>query len=608
MREIWADSFVEEANISRTIWMLRSALGHDENGQQYIETIPKHGYRFLANVVEISPAGPVNQNGATALVQNLEAETVKTNENYRVHAQTVVKPATTTTNQSVAPQTKKYRTILAVTLFPLLSAIIALSFYYSQKKNSPVRTPEIKSLAVLPIKNMSGDQAQDYLVDGMTAGLIANLSRIGNLRVIASKSVMAYKGSSRTLAEIASDLNVDAIVQGGFRADGDHFQIDLELVDGRTENKLWSHKIERSSGEVLNIQRDIADAIRSRLHIDAHPPATYLQNVNPEAYNLYQHGRYQLQEETKENALKAIAFQQQAVNLDPNFALAYTELARAYNIYTYFYEPKAKKSYENAFVAVETALNKDPDLGDAHFVRGLLLWTHAKGFPHEQVIAEYKRALELNPNLDEAHHQLGIVYHHIGLFDKALAEYQLALAINPANNIVRVRFGAVTALQHKYEEALSIMNTLPPDFIGVRFHKAWVLVHLNRLDQATAFVEQTLKSYPKDEGGMMASIQALIAAQLGDERKAEEKIRRTVEVGSGFGDFHHSAYDIAEAYAILKKPDKAMKWLESAANDGLPCYPAFDADPFLENLRQDPRFIEFMVKQKEIWETRMRTL
>jgi len=203
------------------------------------------------------------------------------------------------------------------------------------------------------------------------------------------------------------------------------------------------------------------------------------KNISQEAYELYLRGRYHLRRETEDSVREAIALQEKATQLSPGFALAYTELARAYHLNAYYYTPDEKHWDEKAWVACEWAMTLDPRLAEAHFVRGLLLWTHANGFPHEQVIDEYRRALELDPNLDEAHHQIGLVLHHVGLLDQALDHYQRALEINPTNNIVRARFAVVQQFKHQYSEALRMFDTLPSDMTpGLYILRGMALCHL----------------------------------------------------------------------------------------------------------------------------------
>ncbi len=270
----------------------------------------------------------------------------------------------------------------------------------------------------------------------------------------------------------------------------------------------------------------------------------------------------------------------------------------------FLFTPDEKQWEEKAFVAVEKALFLEPDLAEAHLARGRLLWTPANHFPHDKVIQEYRRALALNPNLDEAQNQLALVYEHIGLFDEALHELEKAVAINPSNTLARYHVGETLLFQCKYEQALTLFHDLPrevnPALVG--YQEPIALLHLGRTQDAAAMLEQSLKDYPEDSGGLFTGAQALIAALAGDENTAKRKIRSAVEKGKGFGHFHHTAYNIACTYSLMNKSDQAVKWLQAAADDGFRCYPLFEGDPFLDLLRKDSRFTTLMMRLKEQWE------
>jgi len=268
------------------------------------------------------------------------------------------------------------------------------------------------------------------------------------------------------------------------------------------------------------------------------------------------------------------------------------------------FAPGDKKVEEKAFIEVEKALALDPDSADTYLARGRLLWTPANRFPHDRAIKEYRKALELNPNLDEARNQLALVYCHIGAFAEALNQSQLALTTNPNNNLALFRSGQTLNFQGKYEEALSVLRAIPQDanpaLVGHQI--AWALFNLNRKEEASATLEQLLKDHPEDTGGVFTSIQAVLAASIGQNGVAESKIKSAIEKGKGFGHFHHTAYHIACAYAVMNKPEQAIKWLEAAADDGFPCYPLFETDSNLNNVRQDPRFVSLLSKLKQKWE------
>jgi serine/threonine protein kinase/Tfp pilus assembly protein PilF len=341
-------------------------------------------------------------------------------------------------------------------------------------------------------------------------------------------------------------------------------------------------------------------------------PASGAMSTNPVAYDAYMRGKVNVSSENPDNNEAAIKLFEQSVAKDPNFAAAYAELARAYNIKARYFAPVAdkKKLNEEAEIDVEKALALDPRLAEGHFARGLILWTPYKRFPHEQAIESYRRALELNPNLDEAHHQLGFVYLHIGMLDKAWVEIQRALAINPGNTLARYRLGVIDMCRAQYEEAFQIFNSTPleknPSLLA--FYTANALFRLGRNEEASAMIERFFKEYPHDEGGAVTSVKAMMLAKAGKKSEAEAAIQHAIEIGRGYAHFHHTSYNIASAYALMNQPEPALKWLEVTADEGFPCYPLFKSDANLDNLRKDPRFVSFMAKQKQQWEHYSATL
>ncbi|MDX6530381.1 MAG: eukaryotic-like serine/threonine-protein kinase [Blastocatellia bacterium] len=333
---------------------------------------------------------------------------------------------------------------------------------------------------------------------------------------------------------------------------------------------------------------------------------------NSPAYDSYLRGKINVKSENRDDIENAIRLLKQAIAADSDFAPAYSELARAYNIKAFYFAPEAEKKQlnEDAAVAVEKALALDPNLAEAHFSRGLILWTHENHFPHEQAIQAYRRAVELDPNLDEAHLQLGVVYFHTGLLDKGQSELEKALAINPGNTLARTRLGVIDLYRGKYEDAYRVFSGTPlksnPSLLI--YQTATALFRLDRIEEANDLIDKFLKDYPKDEGGAVTSVKAMMLAKAGKTKEAEDTIQRAIEIGKGFGHFHHTAYNIASAYALMNQAEPAIKWLQVAADDGLPCYPLFAQDSNLDSLRKDEHFIAFMTKLKQQWEHYQATL
>lgn len=510
---------------------------------------------------------------------------------------------------------KRSRMILFAALATMVAVALLSAVWFIRKSRTATPTATgIKSLAVLPMVNLSGDQSQDYFAEGMTETLIAGLARVAALRVTSRTSVMQFKGSQKPLKEIARELNVDAVVEGSVQRLGDKITVAVRLIDTSTEEHLWTGKYDRDLRDVLTVQNEVATAITQAIQIKLTPQEqsrlTRARPINPAAYDDFLRGRYYLNRQTKADSDSAIQALNRAVATDPEFAAGWAELAQAYVWRLFLFAPDEKDLHEKAFVAVEKALALDPDLAEAYLARGRLLWTPANQFPHDKAIQEYRRALALNPSLDEARNQLALVLSHVGLLDEALAELNKALAGNPGNNLARFRVGEVLLFQTKHEEALAALRNVPPQvnpaLVGHQI--VFALFSLGRKEEAAATLEKFLKDYPADNRGLFTSLQAMLAASAGQHREAEEKIQSAIERGKGFGHFHHTGYHIACAYAIMGRHDEAIKWLESVANEGFPCYALFQRDHNLDNLRQDARFQALLQKLKQQWEHYKRTL
>jgi DNA-binding winged helix-turn-helix (wHTH) protein/tetratricopeptide (TPR) repeat protein len=320
------------------------------------------------------------------------------------------------------------------------------------------------------------------------------------------------------------------------------------------------------------------------------------------AYDLYVRAKVKALGETLGGTNEAIDLLEQAIALDPSFAPAWAQLARACNTRTFKFSPpdEARAIQEGADVALAKALDLDPALAEAHFARGLILWTHSKGFPHEHAIHAFQRALELDPDADETHHQLSMVLAHVGLLDEALAHVRAAVRLNPNNTMARFRIGVYAAWQCRFDDAMETFKTIPSDASPMLIDRsrAEVLVHLGRRAEARAIVDAYLASHAVDEGGSFTSIAALLLALEGKASEAEAAISRAVAIGQGFGHFHHTAHNIASALAVLGRVDDACGWLESAADVGFPCEPLFRGDPNLRTLRRWPRFAKFLTRLK----------
>src|SRR6185436_10798992 len=448
------------------------------------------------------------------------------------------------------------------------------------------------------------DPSQDYFAEGITETLISGLAKVTALRVTSRTSVMQFKGSQKSLKQIAQELNVDAVIEGSVQRAGDKIRVTVRLIEAATENRLWSDEYNLDLRDVLTLQNQVAQAVTQAIRIKVTPQEqtrlAQTRRINPAAYDDFLRGRYYLSRQTRADNDNAIEALNRAVAADREFAGGWAELAQAYVWKLFLFAPNEKDLQEKAYIAVEKALALDSELAEAYLARGRLLWTPSNHFPHDKAIQEYRRALALNPSLDEARNQLAVVLSHIGLVDEALAELDQALATNPANNLARFRVGETLLFKGKYEEALAALRNVPadanPSLVGHQL--VLTLFDLGRKEEAAATLDKFLKDYPEDNRGLFTSLQAMFAAADGQPRVAEEKIKLAIERGKGFGHFHQTAYHIACAYALMNRQDEAILWLESAADSGFPCYVLFATDHNLDSLRQHPRFQQFMARMK----------
>jgi serine/threonine-protein kinase len=469
--------------------------------------------------------------------------------------------------------------------------------------------PIVSSLAVLPLDNQSGDS---LLSDAMTEALTTDLSRIGVLRVTARRATLQYKGSALTAPEIARALGVDAVLEGGVERSGDTLRLDLRLISAASGDRLWADRFDEQFSNRSSIGDAVSRSLVSRLKLSVtsseerqlHAPLT----SNAVAYDDFLRGKIHVLPMNRRDDSIATNALEHAVALDPNFAAAYAELSYAYGLWVMLYQPYDSATQEKGLMAVEKALRLDPDLAEAHFARAVLLCTPASRFAYELGIREFHRAIALNPNLAEAHRWLGIEYFHIGLFEKAIEQFRETETIDPGNRHAQLWLGVVLIYQGRYEEGLRTIREVPPEWNPAiwNYNVAWDLLYLGRSGEASTVIEDYLKTpttpTPPDPGGLVTSVRALLRARAGDKRGAEADIKRAEHLGQGFGHFHHTAYNIAATYALLHQPGPAVQWLRRAADDGLPCYPLFEKDPNLDNLREDPGFVAFMAELKARWE------
>ncbi len=579
-QRLWlADTFVDfDDGLNTAVKKIRDLLGDSAERPRYIETIPRRGYRFTA-VVE-------SGQGAT-----FPAQPAAVGQRILQHA--------------AAATAAIRRPWLAVTALVLIAALALSAWKYRLESRRDAAS--VRAIAVLPLENLSGDPSQDYFAAGLTDALTTELARaVGNsLRVTSRISAEKYKNKS--LAQIARELNVDAVVEGSVIRFGNRARITVQLINARADKHLWAANYDRDLHDMLSLQSEIAASVARQVQITLSPRIEARlrghQTVDPEAYDLYQRSLLRSFSNNKQEMAAAVGLLQQAVARDPNFAAAHALLAREYTNQVFLLQPRDPELEVKAIQEVDQALKLDPELAVAYLARGVLLWSHRNGFPHERAIAQFKRALELDPNLAEAHHQLGMIYSHIGLLDRADHELRTALDLEPTSIAFRYRIAINFFDEGRFEEArirLQSTQSFSPDLWA--HGMTLVLFKLGQKQEALALIRDFLRDNPNDRGGLGNGVLALLYADAGQGALAQASIETAIQKGKDFGQFHHTAYDIGSAYAVMHRGDEAVHWLRAAAEDGFPCYPLFEHDSNLDHLRNDPGFLSFLAEQKKQWE------
>ncbi len=345
------------------------------------------------------------------------------------------------------------------------------------------------------------------------------------------------------------------------------------------------------AGAIAYVLRPVGPAEAGRPEITS-PTVT---PVNPAAYDAVMRARYLSVRTTDTDTQAAIALLERAIALEPGFARAYADLAAAYVTRLTFVSPEETGELEQkAFAAAEKALSLDANLPEAYLARGDLLWTYAHHFAHERAAQEFRRALTLNPNSDQAHRRLARVYVHVGFFEEALQHAATALAINPSNAQALNTRAQALLWMGKDEEALAILLSIPGPVLPelVEANTAFALLRLGRPEEAWVLLRQASQKYPDDPSGALPGIEAMLLAE--SEPLKAQKLLEKVGKRKAINPSHHAAYFAAAASARMGRVPEAVQWLREAAETGFPCYALFAGDTNLDPIRKDPRFQSFL--------------
>jgi TolB-like protein/DNA-binding winged helix-turn-helix (wHTH) protein/Tfp pilus assembly protein PilF len=574
--KLWpADTFVDfEHGLNKTINKLREALSDDRETPRYIETLPRRGYRFIATVSSAQP--PSELSGPPAVLVAQPDPVVSGN-----------------------PRKGGWMTPATILLAGVLALLASALWYRLARRQvypaATVSAAPLRSLAVLPLQNLSGDNDQEYFADGMTDELITHLGQMSALRVISRTSVMQYKRTAKTLPQIGRELGADAILEGAVFRSGNRVRITAQLIDARTDHHLWAHAYERDLRDVLDMQdevaRDIANGIRLELTPQERSRLAASHPVNPEAHEAYLKGRYYWNQLTEADMRKSLGFFQQAIEKDPNYALGYSGLADYYGwMYAGIGALPRNEACPEAEPAALKAVELDDSLAETHVSRGAIRlfcdwdWQGAEG--------ELKRAIQLNPSYSPAHRIYADLLTFSGGGGKAVAEMERAVENDPMSADLNYMLGFTYYETRQYDQALQQYRKaleMDPKRANPHYGFGDVYARQGRYDLA---IREYRKGLELSGGQPAASPDlAYVYALAGRRPEALEILKQLNERSK-----HRlvSPLDRAVVYIALGNKEQALALLDEAYEQHEWGMLLLKAEPRYDPLRSDPRFQDLM--------------
>jgi TolB-like protein/DNA-binding winged helix-turn-helix (wHTH) protein/Tfp pilus assembly protein PilF len=559
MEQVWPDAVVEEGSLTRNISTLRRLLAEGSNGSQVIETLPKRGYRFLLPVRTLNTARAADPR-ITRRPWNLEYLIDRLKRHWR-------------------------GAVFAATTALLL---VGASFVYLSNRVQGDRTV-IDSVAVLPFSNTTGDPYAEYISEGISDGVINSLSQFSGVNVIARNSSSRYKGEDFDLKEVASALGVKAILTGRVARHADQIQVSVQLIDARNNIQIWGEQYNRKATDLLVVQEEISRGIAERLHLQLtaaeQKKVAKPNTVNPVAYELLLKGRFYSKGST-ENKKQATEYFNQAIAVDPNYALAYVELSGLYAelVNTNVLDPK--EFTPKAEMAAYKALELDDNLAEAHLAVSVI---KRYSWEWEAAEREIKRAIELNPNLLKAHSEYMFYLIIQGRRDEAVAAAKRARELDPLS-VGRPSFVYALLLERQYDQAIEAAKKLlerdphNPDLLTLL---GFTFARNNQFQEAIPHYQEAIKL--GDDSNDVQLYLGVAFARTGQSEKAAAILKRLRA-----GKEYVSPAGLAMLLVQLGQQELALDLLDRAysAHDQQLVWLGIEAN--FDPLRADPRFKDLM--------------
>jgi TolB-like protein/DNA-binding winged helix-turn-helix (wHTH) protein/Tfp pilus assembly protein PilF len=578
---LWAeDTYVEfEGSLNAALKRVRHALRDSPDNPIFIETVPRRGYRFIAPVDYSAPASVAESGPRNVPVSSPVSE------------QAAIAAA-------LAPLAEKRRTgtaAMGIAAGVLLLAVLAMAFNLGgirQKwiKSAPPQIRPIASLAVLPLEDLSSDPAQQYFADGITDELITDLAQISNLKVISRTSTIQYRGTKKSIPEIGKALRVDALIEGTVERDANRVRIRVQLIDSASDRHLWARSYDRELRDVLLLQseaaRDIAQEIRGQVAPAQSEVVTAPTPVNPEAYEAYLKGRYFLNKRSSEGIMTATGYFEQAIALDPQFALAYAGLADSYSLLGSETLPASVASAKARTAALK-ALELDPSIAEGHTALAVVHFYYDWNWNDSQ--RELQRAIQLNPNYATAHHWSSVYLSAMGRFPEAIQEAERAHELDPLSPSITISLATEYRDARRFDRSIELLSAvleLDPNFAAAHqgLGKTYAAMGLWKL-AVEEFQKAAALAHDSE------SLTGLAYAYSASGGRAEA-LKIVDQLRAQPGGNYVSPFNLAAVFTGLGEKDQAFSSLDRAYHERDSRLPFLAVDRWFEPLHSDPRFVE----------------
>ncbi|HEY4842319.1 MAG TPA: winged helix-turn-helix domain-containing protein [Terriglobales bacterium] len=584
MKAVWSDSFVEESNLTQTVFMVRKVLDETAN-RRYIQTVQGQGYRFLVPVKEATLEGPEGEPPGTE-------RPVAASETVEVREVPV---------EASPPQVKSWRPLVIACAAVALVLIVVFAIWPWHSRVSPAEPGKIM-LAVLPFENFTGDPGQEYFSDGLTEEMISQLGDLdpAHLGVIARTSVMHYKHSQESISEIGKNLGVQYVIEGSVRRDLERIRITAQLIQVKDQSHLWAREYDRDLSHLLELQEEISREIAGEIEfslsgrrsIEANrqqPPASATTASSYEAYDLYLKGRYFWNKRTGDGFRQAADYFQQAIDKDPNYGRAYAGLADTFALMSTWYAGPQNELMPKARSAALRAIALDEGLAEAH--ASLALIRENYDYDWRGAEREFRRAIQLDPQYATAHQWYAEFLSWQGRFEDAYTESERARHLDPLSLIIASDYASILYNSRQYDKAANQWGSvleLDPNFELARESMIPVYLQQGRYDDAT---EEVNRWANRVQGPWTLAWEVAVYSRAGRVEEARRALRK-LELTPGSWPIRTPT--LLLAYSGMSEKERVIDLLQQAYSDHSNAVVEIKVDPMYDSIRNDSRFQELI--------------